>query len=94
MDSMILTGQKNTLAEEHRRMILDSVEHGPLIWPTIKENGVTRTKKYDELSPTEKIQADYDMKAINIILQGLPTDIYSLVIHQKVSKDLWEKFNY
>ncbi|GJW46866.1 hypothetical protein Tco_0078512, partial [Tanacetum coccineum] len=47
---------------EHERMILESVEHGPLIWPTIKENGVTRTKKYVELSPTEKIQADCDMK--------------------------------
>ncbi|GJS81383.1 hypothetical protein Tco_0747924 [Tanacetum coccineum] len=39
---------------EHRRMILESVEHDPLIWPTIKENGVTRTKKYTELSATEK----------------------------------------
>nr|GEU74171.1 ribonuclease H-like domain-containing protein [Tanacetum cinerariifolium] len=44
-------------------MLLESVEHAPLIWPTIKENGVTRTKKY------EKIQADCDLKAINIILQ-------------------------
>ncbi|GJW10380.1 hypothetical protein Tco_1576207 [Tanacetum coccineum] len=34
---------------EHRRMILESVEHGLLIWPTIEENGVTRTKKYVEL---------------------------------------------
>ncbi|GKF55078.1 hypothetical protein Tco_0165418, partial [Tanacetum coccineum] len=30
-------------------MILESVEHGPLIWPMIEENGVTRTKKYVEL---------------------------------------------
>ncbi|GKC62181.1 hypothetical protein Tco_1089779 [Tanacetum coccineum] len=36
-------------------MILESVEHSPLIWPTIEENGVTRTKKYVELSATEKI---------------------------------------
>nr|GFB51720.1 hypothetical protein [Tanacetum cinerariifolium] len=64
---------------EHERMILESVEHGPLIWPTIEKNGVTKTKKYVELSSTEKIQADCDMKAINIILQGLPTDIYSLI---------------
>ncbi|GKE25166.1 hypothetical protein Tco_1436678 [Tanacetum coccineum] len=34
---------------EHGRMILESVEHGPLIWPTIDENGVTMTKKYEEL---------------------------------------------
>ncbi|GJS90834.1 hypothetical protein Tco_0773470 [Tanacetum coccineum] len=24
---------------EHRRMILESVEHGPLIWPTVEDNG-------------------------------------------------------
>ncbi|GJX88049.1 hypothetical protein Tco_0340063 [Tanacetum coccineum] len=34
---------------ENGRMILESVENGPLIWPTIEENGVTRTKKYAEL---------------------------------------------
>ncbi|GKE29574.1 hypothetical protein Tco_1444958, partial [Tanacetum coccineum] len=50
-------------------MILESVEHGLLIWPTIEENGMIRTKKYDELSATEKLQADCDMKTINIILQ-------------------------
>nr|GEU36725.1 hypothetical protein [Tanacetum cinerariifolium] len=55
--------------KEHRRMILESVENGPLIWPTIEENGVTRTKKYAELFAAEKIQADCDMKASNIILQ-------------------------
>ncbi|GJU63329.1 hypothetical protein Tco_1245164 [Tanacetum coccineum] len=66
MDSIIQLGQENTLAEY---MIL-SVEHGPLIWPTIEENGVTRTKKYVELSAAKKIQVDYDMKATNIILQG------------------------
>ncbi|GJZ28529.1 integrase, catalytic region, zinc finger, CCHC-type containing protein [Tanacetum coccineum] len=76
---------------EHGRMILESVEHGPLIWPTIEENGVTRTKKYEELSATEKIQADCDLKATNIILQGLPSDVYSLVNHHRVAKDLWER---
>ncbi|GKB32919.1 hypothetical protein Tco_0872320 [Tanacetum coccineum] len=55
---------------EHGRMILESVENGPLIWPTVEENGVTRTKKYAELSAAEKIQADCDMKATNIIRQG------------------------
>ncbi|GKB58074.1 copia protein [Tanacetum coccineum] len=76
---------------EHGRMILESVEHGPLIWPTIEENCVTRTKKYEELSATEKIQANCDLKETNIILQGLPTDVYSLVNHHRVAKDLWER---
>ncbi|GKA33402.1 hypothetical protein Tco_0719831 [Tanacetum coccineum] len=93
MDSIISLGQKNTLAKymilsgadnrppmldkdlydswksrmelymqnrEHERMILESVEHGPLIWPIVEEN-------------------------------GLPADIYLLVNHHRVAKDLWEK---
>ncbi|GJW01323.1 retrovirus-related pol polyprotein from transposon TNT 1-94 [Tanacetum coccineum] len=79
---------------EHGRMILESVEHGPLIWPTIEENGVTRTKKYEELSAFEKIQADCDLKATTIIiLQGLPSDVYSLVNHHRVAKDLINDMN-
>nr|GEZ59956.1 hypothetical protein [Tanacetum cinerariifolium] len=77
--------------KEHGRMILESLKNGPLIWPTVEENGVTRIKKYAELSAAEKIQADFDMKATNIILHGLPADIYSLVNHHKVAKDLWER---
>ncbi|GKC16154.1 hypothetical protein Tco_1012936 [Tanacetum coccineum] len=76
---------------EHGRMILELVENGPLIWPTVEENEVTKTKKYVELSATEKIQVDCDMKATNIILQGLPADIYSLVKNHRVAKDLWER---
>ncbi|GKB58441.1 hypothetical protein Tco_0914627 [Tanacetum coccineum] len=64
---------------QHGRMILEFVENGPLIWPTIEENGVTRPKKYFELSATEAIQADYDIKATNIIFQGLPPEVYALV---------------
>ncbi|GJR72046.1 ribonuclease H-like domain-containing protein [Tanacetum coccineum] len=78
-------------SSEHGRMILESVEHGLLIWPTIKENGVTMTKKYIELSVTEKIQADCDLKETNIILHGLPSDVYSLVNHHRVAKDLWKR---
>nr|GEU57875.1 hypothetical protein [Tanacetum cinerariifolium] len=76
---------------EHGRMILELVENGPLIWLIVEENEVTKTKKYVELSAAEKIQADCDMKKTNIILQGLPADIYSLMNHHKVAKDLWER---
>ncbi|GKC57804.1 hypothetical protein Tco_1085402 [Tanacetum coccineum] len=41
---------------EHGRMILELVENGPLICPTVEENGVIRTKKYAELSAAKKIQ--------------------------------------
>ncbi|GJX02974.1 hypothetical protein Tco_0188890 [Tanacetum coccineum] len=74
---------KNTLAEY---MILSGADIRPPMldkdlydsWK-IEENGVIRTKKYVELSAAEKIQVDCDMKATNIILQGLPADIYSLM---------------
>ncbi|GKC09765.1 hypothetical protein Tco_1001375 [Tanacetum coccineum] len=75
----------------HGRMILASVEKGPLVWPTITVDGVTRPKEYTELTPAETIQADCDIKAINIILQGLPTEIYALVSQHRVAKDIWEK---
>nr|GEZ66532.1 hypothetical protein [Tanacetum cinerariifolium] len=70
------------LNTQHGRMILESVEN---------ENGVTRPKKYSELSSTEAIQADCDVKETNIILQGLPLEVYALVSNHKVSKELWER---
>nr|GEZ41623.1 hypothetical protein [Tanacetum cinerariifolium] len=79
------------LNRQHGRMILESVENGPLLWPTVEEDGVTRLKKYSELSAGEAIQADCDVKATNIILQGLPSKVYALVITHKVAKELWER---
>nr|GFB04705.1 hypothetical protein [Tanacetum cinerariifolium] len=79
------------LNRQHKQVILESVESGPLLWPTIKENGVTRLKKYYESSTTEAIQADCDVKATNIILQGLPPEVYALVSTHKVAKELWER---
>nr|GEW32417.1 hypothetical protein [Tanacetum cinerariifolium] len=43
------------LNRQHSRMILESVEQGPLLWPTVEEDGVTRLKKYSELSAAEAI---------------------------------------
>ncbi|GJX27840.1 retrovirus-related pol polyprotein from transposon TNT 1-94 [Tanacetum coccineum] len=73
---------------QHGRMILESVQNGPLIWPMIEENGMTRPRKYSELSPTDAIQADCDVKATNIILQGLPPEIYALICNHRIAKDL------
>nr|GEU86425.1 hypothetical protein [Tanacetum cinerariifolium] len=72
-------------------MIFESVENGLLLWPTIEENGVTRPKKYSELSAMEAIQADCVVKATNIILQGLSPEVYALVRNHKVIKELWER---
>nr|GEY16194.1 hypothetical protein [Tanacetum cinerariifolium] len=79
------------LNRQHGRMILESIENGPLLWSTVEENEVTRPNKYFELSTTEAIQADCDVNATNIILQGLPPKVYALVSTQKVVKELWER---
>nr|GEV89117.1 reverse transcriptase domain-containing protein [Tanacetum cinerariifolium] len=86
-----VTPHISALARQHGQMILESVQNGPLIWPTIEENDVNRPRKYFELTPAEAIQADCDVKATNIILQGLPPEVYALVSNHKVSKDLWER---
>nr|GEY67968.1 hypothetical protein [Tanacetum cinerariifolium] len=78
------------LNRQHGRMILESAENGPLLWPTVEENGVTRPKKYSELYATEAIQADCDVKATNIILQGLPPEIYALFLNTLPPE--WSKF--
>nr|GEY83136.1 hypothetical protein [Tanacetum cinerariifolium] len=79
------------LNRQHGRIILESIEHRPLLWPSVTEEGVTRLKKYYELSAAEAIQADCDVKATNIILQALLPKIYALVSTHKVAKDLWER---
>nr|GEV85961.1 hypothetical protein [Tanacetum cinerariifolium] len=80
-----------TMNRQHEIMILESVENGPLIWPTIEENEVTRPKKYSELSVTEATQADCDVKATNIIIQGLLPEVYALVKNHQIAKELWER---
>nr|GFB43967.1 hypothetical protein [Tanacetum cinerariifolium] len=79
------------LNRQHGQMILESVENGLLLWTTVEENGETRPKKYSELSAMKAIQANCDVKATNIILQGLPPEFYALVSTHKVDKELWER---
>nr|GEU98556.1 retrovirus-related Pol polyprotein from transposon TNT 1-94 [Tanacetum cinerariifolium] len=55
------------------------------------ESGTTRTKKYKELSVTQKLQANCDLKATNIVLHGLPPNVYAIVNHHKVTKEIWDR---
>ncbi|GJT08703.1 retrovirus-related pol polyprotein from transposon TNT 1-94 [Tanacetum coccineum] len=78
--------------KDHGRIILNSVENGPLVWPTVEqEDGAIRLKTHEELSDKEKLQADCDLKATNIVLQGLPPDVYALVNHHKIANDIWDR---
>ncbi|GKA31589.1 retrovirus-related pol polyprotein from transposon TNT 1-94 [Tanacetum coccineum] len=48
-------------------------------------------KEHEELLVVEKLQADSDLKATNIALQGLPPDVYAIVNHHKFAKDIWDR---
>nr|GEU40370.1 hypothetical protein [Tanacetum cinerariifolium] len=84
---LYIKGKKNG------RMMLESIENKPLVYPTIKENGAIRPKKYSELSEEDKLQDDCDVQAISITLQGLSPDAYCLVNHHKAAKDIWDRVN-
>nr|GEU72905.1 hypothetical protein [Tanacetum cinerariifolium] len=53
-----------------------NIQHGRMILESIEN---------------EAIQADCDVKATNIILQGLPPEVYALVNTHKVAEELWER---
>nr|GEU60081.1 integrase, catalytic region, zinc finger, CCHC-type, peptidase aspartic, catalytic [Tanacetum cinerariifolium] len=78
------------------KAILSGAENRPPMlekdmYDSWRKEGVTRLKKYSELSAAEAIQIDCNVKATNIILQALPPEIYALVSTHKVAKDLWER---
>nr|GEW69855.1 hypothetical protein [Tanacetum cinerariifolium] len=133
------------LNRPYGRMILESVEQCPLIWPSVEVEGVTRLKKYSysshhfiancfiagnikgewrylfstepqfittcsyptiktsatlmysnkkkysELSAAEAIQADCDVKATNIILQGLPSEERECKLYDAFDKFAYQK---
>nr|GEW52103.1 integrase, catalytic region, zinc finger, CCHC-type, peptidase aspartic, catalytic [Tanacetum cinerariifolium] len=79
------------LNRQHGHIILESVKNGPLIWPSIEENRVTRPKKYSELSPTKAIQANCDIRATNIILQGLPYEERECKLYDEFDKFAYKR---
>ncbi|GJY43268.1 omega-6 fatty acid desaturase, chloroplastic [Tanacetum coccineum] len=56
-----------------------------------KGRKMTRPKKYSKLTEAQQLQDDCDVQAINIILHGLPPDVYALFNHQEAAKDIWDR---
>ncbi|GJT08686.1 hypothetical protein Tco_0843148 [Tanacetum coccineum] len=63
---LYLKGKKNG------RTMLESIENGPLVYPTIEENGAIRPKKYAKLSEKEKLQDDSKdiWDRVKLLMQG------------------------
>ncbi|GJX76128.1 putative reverse transcriptase domain-containing protein [Tanacetum coccineum] len=53
-----------------------------------------KPRKYSELTPADAIQADCDVKATNIILHGLPLEVYALVSNHRIAKELCERIQH
>ncbi|GJY81622.1 hypothetical protein Tco_0494373 [Tanacetum coccineum] len=81
--------------KENGKLPVDSFHNGPFKYGTFIEPETTTTpatvrdRRYDELTDAEKIHEAYDIKATNIVQQGLPKDIYNL---ERESK-LYDEFN-
>ncbi|GJY55927.1 hypothetical protein Tco_0455042, partial [Tanacetum coccineum] len=87
--------------KENGLQILQSIDQGPFKLETTRdalgttpEGGVLygpeRPRTYEDLSDTEKKQYDADVRATNIVLQGLPKDIYKLINHNIEAKAIWD----
>ncbi|GJZ32725.1 integrase, catalytic region, zinc finger, CCHC-type containing protein [Tanacetum coccineum] len=81
--------------------ILKSIDEGPFQMGTFQETlakgnkgalhlGPERARVYSDLSPKDKDRYNADIQAMNILLQGLPKDIYTLINHYTDAKDIWD----
>ncbi|GJR71872.1 hypothetical protein Tco_0084237 [Tanacetum coccineum] len=89
---LYIQGKKNG------EMLIDSIENGPFkLKAEITIPGFDgaadqkRAQTVADLSPTEKLQYDCDIKATNIILLGLPIEIYTLINHFQTAKEIWDR---
>ncbi|GJS89936.1 retrovirus-related pol polyprotein from transposon TNT 1-94 [Tanacetum coccineum] len=81
--------------------ILKSIDEGPFQMGTTRytiaegiegaqQLGLERVRVYSDLSPEDKDRHNTNIYATNILLQGLPKYIYTLINHFTDAKDIWD----
>ncbi|GKB96548.1 integrase, catalytic region, zinc finger, CCHC-type containing protein [Tanacetum coccineum] len=84
------------LGKENGENILQSIDEGPFKMGKFRETladgalGPERDRVVKDLTPEEKERYKADIRATNILLQGLPKDIYTLINHYTDAKDIWD----
>nr|GEZ42891.1 UBN2 domain-containing protein [Tanacetum cinerariifolium] len=87
--------------KENEIYILQLIDHGLFELGTTRDTlgttqkrgvllGPERPRTYDDLNDNEKKRFDADVRATNILLQGLPKDIYKLINHNTEAKAIWD----
>ncbi|GKD08991.1 hypothetical protein Tco_1188676 [Tanacetum coccineum] len=87
--------------KENGIYILQSIDHGSFELGSIRDTlrttpeggvllGPERSRTYDDLNENDKKRFDADVRATNIMLQGLPKDIYKLINHNIKEKAIWD----
>ncbi|GJY43682.1 hypothetical protein Tco_0431895 [Tanacetum coccineum] len=84
--------------KENGEMLNDSVINGPYKFKseiTAKDTDsvtdICREERLEDLKGDDKLRYDSDIKAINILLLGLPIDIYTLINHYQTAKEIWDR---
>ncbi|GJU83940.1 hypothetical protein Tco_1291486 [Tanacetum coccineum] len=79
-------------------MLKDSVINGPYKFTseiTAKDTDgvidICREERLEDLKGDDKLHYDSDIKAVNILLLGLPVEIYTLINHYQTAKEIWDR---
>ncbi|GJZ06944.1 retrovirus-related pol polyprotein from transposon TNT 1-94 [Tanacetum coccineum] len=86
------------LGKDNEVNILKSIDEGPFKMRKFRETlaegalhlGPERDRVLADLTPEENEMFIADIHATNILLQGLPTDIYTIINHYTDAKDIWD----
>ncbi|GJR88823.1 retrovirus-related pol polyprotein from transposon TNT 1-94 [Tanacetum coccineum] len=89
------------LGKDNGENIMKSITEGPFKMGTFIQTpaeetegalqpGPERARVFTDLSAKEKERYKADIRATNILLQGIPKDIYTLINHYTDAKDIWD----
>ncbi|GJT37212.1 hypothetical protein Tco_0937077 [Tanacetum coccineum] len=89
------------LGKDNRENIMKSINEGPFHIGMVSDviaagtegavqQGLVRARVLNDLLSEEKERYKADIRATNILLQGIPKDIYSLINHYTDAKDIWD----
>ncbi|GJU42197.1 hypothetical protein Tco_1195154 [Tanacetum coccineum] len=89
------------LGKDNGENIMKSITEGPFQMGTMRDTlteggegalhlGPERARVFADLSAEQKDMYKADIRATNILLQGIPKDIYTLINHFTDAKDIWD----